>query len=93
MSILSMLYGDCSSFCDRMSYNDSFEYKKISKEAEKLEEKLYTYFGEDLKFLYEEVRMAQLQKDSIEEERIFKKAFSFGALLMLEIMGEFKDGI
>lgn len=88
MSILSMLYSDSSSFCDRMSYNDSVEYKKIVKEAEKLEEKLYTYFGEDLKSLYEEVRMAQLQRDSIEEERVFKKAFSLGALLMLEIMQE-----
>lgn len=88
MDILSLLYEDCTSFCERLRYNYSSEYKVARDNSLKLEEKLYTYFTEEVKTLYEEVRMAQLEKESIEDARRFRKAFSFGAMLMLEILQE-----
>lgn len=86
MNILELLYEDCTSFCERLGYNYSVEYRDAKNKSEKLEEKLYTYFTEEVKTLYEEVRMSQLEKESIEDLRRFKKSFAFGALLMLEIL-------
>lgn len=88
MDILSLLYKDCTSFCERLGYDYSKEYKEAKNKSLKLEEDLYTHFTEDVKKLYEEVRMSQLERDSIEDLRRFKKAFAFGALLMLEILQE-----
>lgn len=88
MSILELLYEDCTSFCDRMGYNSSKEYKAAQLKASELEKKLYTHFTEEVKTLYEDVRLAQLELSSIEDLRYFKKAFVYGALLMLEILLE-----
>lgn len=88
MNILELLYEDCTSFCERLGYDYSKEYRDLKNKSLKLEEELYTHFTEDIKKLYEEVRMSQLERDSLEDLRRFKKSFAFGALLMLEILKE-----
>lgn len=88
VDILRLLYEDCESFCGRVGYNYSKEYKDAVEKSAKLEESLYSHFTEEVKALYEEVRLSQLEKDGIEDLHRFKKAFAFGALFMLDVVNE-----
>ena len=60
--ILRLLYEDCESFCGRVGYNYSKEYKDIRDKLSKLEDTLYSHFTDEVRALYEEVRLSQLEK-------------------------------
>lgn len=87
MSILSELYHGNISPYDRPTERTE-EYQKLTKQIEKVEEKLKSELSPEQWRLYEKCVGLLLERQEIHEEQVFREAFSSGAQIMLEVVTE-----